>query len=82
MVKLKDPAIPLLSKVVKRALLTPSFFNVLVFGTDNLVYLIKKSSISNNFEQELVRSCNLPIRKRRAKGAPASTNFCLSFDNF
>ena len=56
MVKLKDPAIPLLSKVVKRALLTPSFFNLLVYGTDNLVYLIKKSSISNNFEQELVRS--------------------------
>ena len=45
-----------------------NFLNAVVFGRDNLVYLIKKSSISNNFEQELVRSCNLPIRKRRAIG--------------
>ena len=48
----------------------PNFSNVLVFGTDNLVQLIKKSNISNNFEQELLKSCNLPIRKRRAKEAP------------
>ena len=46
----------------------PNFLNVLVFGTDNLVSLIKKRSISNKFEKELVRSCNLPIRKRRAIG--------------
>ena len=54
----------------------------LVFGIDNLVHLIQKSIILNKFEQELVRSCNLPIRKRRAEGAPASTSFSLSFDNF
>ena len=60
----------------------PIFSNVLVFGTENLVQLSEKSNISNDFEQKLVRSWNLPIRKRRAKGPPAGTNFCLSFDNF
>ena len=47
------------------------FSNILVFGTDNLVQVINQSSFLNNFEQELVRSSNLPIRKRRAKEAPA-----------
>ena len=60
----------------------PNFSNVLVFGTNNLVQLIKKSSISNNFEQELVRSGNLPLRKRRKKRAPTWINFWRSFDNF
>ena len=44
-----------------------NFSNFLVFGTHNPVQLNEKSSNSNNFEQELVRSCNLPTRKRRAK---------------
>ena len=49
----------------------PFSSNLLVFGIDNLVRLIKKTNILNNFEEELVRSCNLPIRKRKAQGAPA-----------
>ena len=60
----------------------PSFFNVLVFRADSLVYLIKKSSMSDNFGHELVRSCILPITKRSSRGAPALTNICISFDNF
>ena len=31
---------------------------------------------------QMVGSSNLQIRKRRSKGAPAWTSFCLSFDNF
>ena len=49
----------------------PNFLNVLVFGTDNLVSLIKKRSISNKFEKELVRSFDFRIRKKRTKRAPA-----------
>ena len=72
----------LLVEIVKRAYLLQNISNFIVFGTDNLVKLSEKSSISNNFEQELVKSCNLPITKRRAAGVPTSTNFFLSFDNF
>ena len=61
----------LLVKVVRRAYLLQSFSNVLVFGTDNPVSLLKTSNISNNFEWELVRSLKLLIRKRRTKRAPA-----------
>ena len=61
----------LLGKVVRRAYLLQSFSNVLVFGTDNPVSLLKTSNISNNFEWELVRSLKLLIRKRRTKRAPA-----------
>ena len=49
----------------------PNFSNFVTFQTADLVSLSEKSSISNNFEQGLVRSCNLPIRKIRAKGAPS-----------
>ena len=38
---------------------------------DNLVELIKKRCILINFKEELVRSWNLPIKKKKAKGAPA-----------
>ena len=48
-----------------------NFSNVLVFGTNNLVQLINQSSISNEFEQELVGSSNLSIIKRSVKGAAA-----------
>ena len=61
----------LLGKVVIRAYLLQSFSNVLVFGTDNPLSLLKTSNISNNFEWELVRSLKLLIRKRRTKRAPA-----------
>ena len=51
-------------------------------------FWIRWSSVSiwemehfKEFLKELVRSCNLPIKKRRAKGAAAWTNFCISFDN-
>ena len=71
----------LLGKVVTGAGLMPNFSNVLVFGTDNLVWLIEKGSISNNLEQELVRSCNLPIRKKSTKRAPRWIHFCRWFDN-
>ena len=48
----------------------PNFSNAFFFGTDNLVQLIKRSRVSNNFGKELVRSSNLPIRKTRATGPP------------
>ena len=52
-----------------------NFSYFVLFGTDNLVGVSEKSTILNNFEQELVSSCILPIRQRRAKGAPAWTIF-------
>ena len=55
--------------------------NILSLGTDNPVQLFEKDNISNNFQQELVRSCILRISKRTTKEAPAGTNFCFSFDN-
>ena len=54
-------------KVDRRAYFLPTFSSVLVFGRDHPVYLIQKSSISNNFEQELVRTCSLVIRKKGPK---------------
>ena len=70
----------LLDKVVKIVYFLPHFSNFLVFRTESLVS--EKSNISNNFKQELVRSCKFRITKRRSIGAAASTNFCLRIDNF
>ena len=61
----------LIDEVVKRAEITQNYSYFLHFGRDILVKLSEKSSIANHFEQELVRSCNLPISKRKAKAAPA-----------
>ena len=62
---------PLIVEVVKRAYLLPNISNFILFGTDNLVELSEKGSISNTFKQELVRSSNFQVRKRRTKGALA-----------
>ena len=71
----------LLGKVDSRAYILPNVSNIFVFGTDSLEQVFEKCNISNNFEQELKRSCNLAIMKKRSKGATARTNFCLSLDN-
>ena len=57
-------------KVDRRAYVLPTVSSGLVFGRDHPVYLIQKSSISNNFEQELVRSCSLAIREKGPKELP------------
>ena len=57
-------------KVDRRAYVLPTVSSGLVFGRDHPVYLIQKSSISNNFEQELIRSCSLAIREKGPKELP------------
>ena len=69
----------LLGKAEWKRLLLAKYFKYSFLWNRYSSITIKKSNISINFEQKLVRSCNFPITKRRTKGAPGWANFCLLF---